>query len=47
MKGEENGSDYNCDNVVCPSCGMGYTISKKKELVDLMLNDLTIFGIEC
>jgi len=47
MNAEEDGSDCDPIDTVCPNCGVGYTISKKKELIDILLNDLVIFGIEC
>lgn len=47
MKEEENGSDYNRGNTVCPNCGVGISQFKKRELIDILLDDLVIFGIEC
>ena len=48
MKEEEDGSSYDLTDTVCPNCGVGYTFSnKKKELIDILLNDLVTLGIEC
>lgn len=47
MKEEKDGSNCDPTDFICPHCGMGNTVSKKKELVDILLNDLVIFGIEC
>lgn len=47
MNAEEDGSNCDPTDLVCPHCGVGYTVSKKKELVDILLEDLLTFGIEC